>query len=66
MRGNCLPVDTLALFGEELDEVGTINDLTLGLGKRLALLHCQQKRQLVDVLDDEVVPTAQDLRAFFG
>ena len=58
-----LAVRALGLLGVPLDEGGAVEDLPARLGERLALLRGEHHREVVDVLDDQVVPGAQDGRA---
>ena len=59
-------VDALCLLGEELDEARGIENFTLGLRQRLALLAAEQQRQLVGMLEHQIIPGANDLGAVLG
>src|SRR5262249_45499079 len=64
--GDHLAVGALALLRVPLDERGAVEDLPARLRERLALLGGQQDREVADVLDDQVMPSADDLRARLG
>ena len=60
MAGDRLAIDAFGLFGEKLDKSGTIADLALGLGQRLALFGGQDHRQIIGILDHQIEPAAQN------
>ncbi len=53
-------VGALGLLGEPFDEAGAVDDLAARLGERLALFGGHDPRELVRVLDDQLVPAPQD------
>ena len=59
MAGDRLAVDALGLLGEPFDETRAVEDLAPGLGQRLAHLRGQDRREVVGIGDDQVVPLAQ-------
>ena len=66
MARYCFAVDALGFLGEPLDERGTIEDFSLGFGKRLALFGGQDCRQIVGMFDHQIEPFSQDVGALFG
>ena len=66
LAGHGLAVDALGFFGIPLDEGGRVLDLAARLADRLAHLVGHQPGQAGLVLQDGVVPRAQDLRALVG
>lgn len=61
--GDCVAVDARGFFREPLEEVGGVRDLALGVGRGLAVLPGDEGREVVGVLDHEVVPFAEELGA---
>jgi hypothetical protein len=59
-------VDTLPLLAEPLEERRRVADLGLRLGERLALLERQQEGEVVQVLQHQIGPAAQDPRTIGG
>ena len=62
-RRHHVAVDAPCLLGEPLDETRRVFDLAARLGQRLALLGHHDGGEIVAVLQDQVEPAAQQLRA---
>jgi len=60
MAGNGFSVNPLGLFAKPFHEPGTVEDLALGLGQRLAHLGGQDARQIVGMGDHQIEPAAQE------
>ena len=60
VRRNRVPVDTLGLLAEPLEERCCVFDLRARLGQRLPLLGRQEQRQVVKVLEHQIGPAAED------
>jgi hypothetical protein len=65
-RRHHVAVDAPRLFGEPLDEARRVVDFAARLGERLALLADHDRGEIVAVVEDQVEPAAQQLRAGFG
>src|SRR5205085_7571327 len=59
VRRDDFAVEPLGLLGVPLDEPRAVEDLPTRLGEWLALLGGENRREIVGVLDDEVVPATQ-------
>ena len=66
VAGNRVAVDALGLLGEPLEKRRRVDDFTLGLGERFALLDGHEPRQVFLVLDHQLIPPAHDRRALLG
>jgi len=66
VAGDHIAVSALALFSEPLDETGTVGDLALAFGKRLALLAAEQLAQRVLMFHHEIEQLAHQPGAFAG
>ena len=66
MARNCLAIDTLGFFGEELDEGCTITDLAFGLGQWFTHFGGQNSCEVIGVLDHQIKPAAQHGGALFA
>ena len=66
MAGDGFTVNTFCLFGEKFDERRTITDLAFCLGQGFTLFSGKNRRQIIGVRHHQIVPTTQNICAFFA
>ena len=65
MTGNDITVNTAAFLGKPLNEACAISDFAARFCKRLAHFSCQNLRQILCVVQHQLLPCEQDGTAFF-
>ncbi|MNP55699.1 hypothetical protein D3C76_1503640 [compost metagenome] len=66
MARDCLPVATLTLSGEPINEIGAICDFTNGVSQRLTLFCSHDHSQVLSMLTNQSSPFAKDSATLNG